>query len=54
MNFNFKTQGKLVKTTILSCGSGSKINVSDLASGFYLLIVKDQQKTEKAKFIKIN
>ena len=47
-----------MKTVTINCdnpeGSGTKINVADLASGFYLLIVKDQQKTEKAKFININ
>jgi ELWxxDGT repeat protein len=54
----FNLQGKLIKTATMNCYNtevlGSKINVSDLVSGFYLLIVKDQQKTEKAKFIKIN
>jgi hypothetical protein len=49
----FNLQGKLMKTSALNCDN-CRINVSDLTSGFYLLILNDHLHTEKAKFVKIN
>jgi len=49
----YNLQGLLVKTTKINCNQ-NQINVGDLPSGFYLMVVKDNHKTDKAKFIKIN
>ena len=42
--------GRVVKT--ISVSSGSQINVADLNSGHYLLILKDNQDTKVARIVK--
>jgi hypothetical protein len=49
----YNLQGKLVKSASINC-ENSSLNVSELPAGFYLLLISDQHKTKKAKFVKID
>jgi hypothetical protein len=48
----FNIDGKAVAQTIITGGSNSKIDISKLPSGTYVLQLKDGETTQSAKFIK--